>query len=129
MNLRLKPRHFFEKGAEYCDVTIRCYLLRRAISETLLDIMVENCITEKDIEPKRKSYEVETQSGKFYEWTFEEGKPKENDYGNGIYIGVTSPSGEIFAIDCRYIQKYIFENVCTEYLKNYYGNNLKGIWE
>lgn len=28
----------FEKGAEYCDITIRCYLLGSAISEALREI-------------------------------------------------------------------------------------------
>ena len=31
----------FEKGAEYCDVTIRCYLLYGAISEALDEIETE----------------------------------------------------------------------------------------
>lgn len=33
--------NLIKKGAEWCDVTIRCYLLSRAISETL-DEMEEN---------------------------------------------------------------------------------------
>lgn len=31
-----------EKGAEACDVTIRCYLLGQAISEVLDEIVIEN---------------------------------------------------------------------------------------
>ena len=33
---------YLEKGAEACDVTIRCYLLGQAISEVLDEIEVEN---------------------------------------------------------------------------------------
>lgn len=33
---------YLEKGAEACDVTIRCYLLRQAISEVLNEIEIEN---------------------------------------------------------------------------------------
>ena len=35
-----------EKGAEWCDVTVRCYLLNRAIYETLNDL--ENTLSEED---------------------------------------------------------------------------------
>lgn len=33
---------YLEKGAEACDVTIRCYLLGQAISEVLNEIEIEN---------------------------------------------------------------------------------------
>ena len=33
---------YLEKGAEACDVTIRCYLLGQAISEVLDEIGIEN---------------------------------------------------------------------------------------
>lgn len=33
---------YLEKGAEACDVTIRCYLLGQAISEVLDEIEIEN---------------------------------------------------------------------------------------
>lgn len=33
---------YLEKGAEACDVTIRCYLLGQAISEVLGEIEIEN---------------------------------------------------------------------------------------
>ena len=80
------------------------------------------------METKMIVYIVETQNLKTYVWYFHEGEPNQNDYGNGIYIGVTSPSGDVSYIDCRYIQNYVFEDVCRQYLENYYGKNLKDIW-
>lgn len=36
------PNYIMEKGAEACDVTIRCYLLGQAISEVLDEMLEEN---------------------------------------------------------------------------------------
>lgn len=41
-----------EKGAEYCDVTIRCYLLCSAISEVLDDLESEGAFDEDESEEK-----------------------------------------------------------------------------
>lgn len=43
---------YLEKGAEACDVTIRCYLLGRAISEVLDEIEIEE--EEIEIEEEEK---------------------------------------------------------------------------
>ena len=37
-----EPNYITEKGAEACDVTIRCYLLGQAISEVLNEMLEEN---------------------------------------------------------------------------------------
>ena len=78
---------------------------------------------------KTITYIVTAKSGKSYKWTFEEGKPNANDYGNGIYIGIKTPSGDIFSIDCRYMKNYNFEKVCVDYLLEYYGENLDELSE
>ncbi len=72
---------------------------------------------------KKATYTVEAISGKTYTYKFEEGK-SENDYGNGIYIGVERPSGDFTSLDCRYIGEYDFITICESYLKEYYGANL-----
>ena len=42
------------------------------------------------------AYTVLTKNGKVYKWSFTESK-SEGDYGNGIYIAVKSPSGDVFS--------------------------------
>ena len=75
-----------------------------------------------------KYFAVTTVNGKTYIWKFIETK-SEGDYGNGIYIAVVSPSGEIYSLDCRYIIDYNFTKVCVEYLLLYYGDNLDELYE
>ncbi len=72
------------------------------------------------------SYKVTTTRGGVYVWKFTEYK-SENDYGNGIYIGIKTPTGEIFSLDCRYYTNYKFRKACEEYLSEYYGANLATI--
>lgn len=74
----------------------------------------------------RANYTVTTKNGKAYKWSFTEYK-NEGDYGNGIYIGVVSPSGELSSWDCRYLKGYKFEKTCTDYLIRYYGVNFAGL--
>jgi hypothetical protein len=63
-------------------------------------------------------------NGHEYKWTFEESKSKnENDYGNGIYIGVDRGE-ETYCIDARYEIGYDFEKICTRHIKEFYGKNL-----
>lgn len=76
----------------------------------------------------KANYTVKTMNGKVYRWSFTEGK-NEGDYGNGIYIGITSPSGDFFSMDCRYMKGYKFHKACVEYLLNYYGENLDELYE
>ena len=76
----------------------------------------------------RANYTVITKNGKTYKWSFTESK-NEGDYGNGIYIGVKSPSGDIFSLDCRYIIGYKFHKTCVDYLLTYYGENLDELTE
>ena len=74
------------------------------------------------------TYTVTTKNGKAYKWSFAESKNKD-DYGNGIYIGIETPSGDIFSLDCRYITGYKFHKTCVDYLLSYYGNNLDELCE
>lgn len=67
---------------------------------------------------------AQLKNGHKYTWTFTECK-NENDYGNGIYIGVDR-GDDRFSIDARYITDYNFEQICTNYIKDWYGDNLKG---
>lgn len=76
----------------------------------------------------KASYTVTTKNGKVYKWSFTEYKQEDN-YGNGIYIGVESPSGDHFLIDCRYIIGYKFPKTCVDYLLAYYGGNLDELSE
>ena len=76
----------------------------------------------------KASYTVTTKNGKVYQWKFAESKNKD-DYGNGIYIGIEAPSGDIFSLDCRYITDYKFHKMCVDYLVSYYGNNLDELCE
>lgn len=73
-------------------------------------------------------YTVTTKNGKLYKWSFIEGK-NEGDYGNGIYIGVKTPSGDVFTLDRRYDRDYDFHRACVDYLLIYYGDNLDELSE
>lgn len=74
------------------------------------------------------TYTVTTKNGKLYKWSFTESK-NEDDYGNGIYIAVKSPSGDVFSYDCRYMRGYKFHKACVDYLLAYYGENLDELSE
>lgn len=74
------------------------------------------------------TYTVLTKNGKVYKWSFTESKC-EGDYGNGIYIAVKSPSGDVFSYDCRYMRGYEFHTACVDYLLTYYGENLDELSE
>lgn len=72
------------------------------------------------------NYTVTTRTGSFYKWNFTEHK-REGDYGNGIYIAVKAPSGDISSLDCRYMRGYDFLKTCVDYLLGYYGEKLAEI--
>ena len=74
------------------------------------------------------NYTVTTKNGRTYKWSFIESKSG-GDYGNGIYIAVISPSGEMFSLDCRYKAGYQFRMACVDYLLAYYGDNLDELSE
>ena len=74
-------------------------------------------------------YTVTTKNGKTYKWSFTESKSEGDYYGNGIYIRVESPSGDMFYLDCRYIIGYEFRKECVECLLDYYGENLDELYE
>lgn len=74
------------------------------------------------------TYTVTTKNGNVYRWSFSEGK-NEGDYGNGVYIGIKSPSGDVFSLDCRYMIPYNFHKACVDYLLTYYGENLDELSE
>ena len=74
------------------------------------------------------NYPVTTKNGKAYRWSFTEYKD-ESDYGNGIYIGIVSPSADSSMLDCRYATEYEFHKMCVEYLLTYYGENLDELTE
>jgi hypothetical protein len=74
------------------------------------------------------TYTVTTKNGNVYKWSFTESKSV-LDYGNGVYIAVKSPSGDISVLDCRYIIGYVFHKACVDYLLNYYGDNLDELSE
>ena len=76
----------------------------------------------------KSTYTVTTKNGRTYKWSFVEYK-SEGDYGNGIYIAVQSPSGDVCTIDCRYMIEYKFHKVCVEWLLTYYGENLDELSE
>ena len=76
----------------------------------------------------KSSYTITTINGKAYRWSFTESK-SEGDYGNGIYIIITSPSGDRFLMDCRYMGGYNFRKACVNYLLNYYGENIDELSE
>lgn len=63
-------------------------------------------------------------NGHEYKWTFKEFK-NENDYGNGIYIGIDRGE-DTFSVDARYIRPYKFEEICFDVIREYYGANLVG---
>ncbi len=75
-----------------------------------------------------KRFTVITKDGKAYEWSFIESK-REGDYGNGIYIAVKTPSGDVFSLDRRYAIGYSFHKACVDYLLTYYGENLDELSE
>ena len=74
------------------------------------------------------TYTVTTKNGRAYKWSFTECK-NEGDYGNGIYIAVKTPSGDIFSLDRRYAIGYSFHKACVDYLLTYYGDNLDELSE
>lgn len=74
------------------------------------------------------SYTVTTKNGNVYKWSFAECR-NEYDYGNGVYIGIKSPSGDKFSMDCRYMMGYEFRKACVDYLLTYYGENLDELSE
>ena len=76
----------------------------------------------------KASYTVTTKNGKVYKWSFTECK-NDGDYGNGIYIRIQAPSGDVFGWDCRYMTKYSFHKACVDYLLTYYGENLDELSE
>lgn len=76
----------------------------------------------------KANYTVTTKNGKAYNWSFSEYKSID-DYGNGIYIGVVTPSGDLSALDCRYLKGYNFHKTCVDYLIRYYGENLDELSE
>ena len=76
----------------------------------------------------KANYTVTTKNGKVYKWSFVEYK-SEGDYGNGIYIAVISPSGDVFTLDCRYATNYNFHKECVDCLLAYYGDNLDELSE
>ena len=76
----------------------------------------------------KANYTVTTKNGKVYKWSFVEYK-SEGDYGNGIYIAVKSPSGDVFTLDCRYATNYNFHKECVDCLLAYYGDNLDELSE
>ena len=55
---------------------------------------------------------------------FTEVKVKENDYGNKTYLDVTVDGRDHAFVDVRYARKPI-KDMCVEYLKDYWGENLK----
>lgn len=75
-----------------------------------------------------KRFTVITKDGEAYEWSFIECK-QEGDYGNGIYIAVKTPSGDVFSLDRRYAIGYSFHKACVDYLLTYYGENLDELSE
>lgn len=76
----------------------------------------------------KASYTVTTKNGKAYRWSFIESK-RDGDYGRGIYIGVITPSGDVFSLDRRYATDYDFHKACVDYLTVYYGENLDALSE
>ena len=72
---------------------------------------------------KEATYTILATNGKNYQWSFYESKDN-NDYGNGVYIAIQSPSNDYPYLDCRYYRNYDFDKVCVEWLINYYGENL-----
>lgn len=76
----------------------------------------------------KATYTVTTKSEQVYKWSFTEGK-SEGDYGNGMYIAIKSPSGDVSMLDCRYMTGYKFHKACVDYLLNYYGENLDELSE
>ena len=75
-----------------------------------------------------KKFTVTTKNGNVYNWSFAESK-REGDYGNGIYIAVKTPSGDVFSLDRRYDIGYSFHKACVDYLLTYYGENLDELSE
>jgi hypothetical protein len=74
---------------------------------------------------KTATYTVTAINQRRYTWVFTECEPDPNDYGNGTYIAVEHPSGDVSFIDCRYIVGYQFEETCVGFLGTYYGSNLQ----
>lgn len=48
-------------------------------------------------------------------------------YGRGSYITLKADKRQKIYVDCRYMSGYSLEKAATEYLKGYYGENLKSI--
>ena len=76
----------------------------------------------------KASYTVTTKNGRTYRWSFTECK-HEGDYGNGVYIGILTPSLDLSSLDCRYMVGYKFHKACVDYLLTYYGENLDELSE
>ena len=76
----------------------------------------------------KTTYTVTTKNGNVYKWSFTEHKG-DGDYGNGIYIAVKTPSGDVFVLDRRYATNYNFAKACVDYLLTYYGENLDELCE
>ena len=72
---------------------------------------------------KTATYIVTDKSGKAYRWKFTEHRGN-GDYGNGVYIAVKTPSGDIFSLDRRYAYNYDFRKACVDYLLVYYGDTI-----
>ena len=77
---------------------------------------------------REATYIVTAKSGKTYKWKFTEHRGV-GDYGNGVYIAVKTPSGDIFSLDRRYAYNYDFRKACVDYLLVYYGDNLDELSE
>lgn len=71
---------------------------------------------------KKATYEIITESGNTYRFTFQE-HHHEDTYGNGNYISVICNKELLAYVDVRYI-KYVFNSFCESYIKQYYGENL-----
>ena len=73
---------------------------------------------------KKQRYKVTTESGSERMLLFTEIKHADT-FGSGMYIGVENfRTGEFNSIDCRYMQKYNFETICENWIKDYYGDHL-----
>lgn len=110
-------------------------LLEQGITREVLDAMYNKCDeliksdrSEKENPEMKANYTVTTKNGKCCHWRFSECKSR-GGFGNGIYIAVLSPSGDLSSIDCRYMTDYSFNKACVDYLLAYYGDNLDELSE
>ena len=78
---------------------------------------------------EKATYNITCTNGKSYKWTFEECVINSKDYGNKHYIAYTTPSGDVFLIDCRYTPKYDFRKTCVDFLIKWYGDNIDELYE